>query len=126
MANGAAPSSGVYDLSHVSINGSREVVSYQQPSRPVTQTPLREDYPAHAEGLLAELRASLEVAVATMAAERIVPGAEAGVYLEVETLGDKALPALDQRERDGIRVFNAPGVGVLERGSSRPHHSAGP
>lgn len=103
MANGATPRSGGYDLSHVSINGSKSVEAYQPRRRLIRPSPLREDYTAHAQSLLQDLRASLEQAVAAMAAERIVPGAEAGVYLEVESLAEKALPAL---ERDGIRVAN--------------------
>jgi hypothetical protein len=106
MANGAAPRLGAYNRSHISIDGSKAVEAYQPRSRPVRPAQLRSDYPGHAQSLLTDLRTALDQAVAAMAADRILPGAEAGVYLEVETLADKALPPLDQRERDGIRVAN--------------------
>lgn len=93
-------------LPHISIDGRRSANPFRPPTGPREVQDLRKDYPGHAQRLEAELARSLDEAFAAMAAARMMPTAEAGAYLEFETLPKKPLPIEIERRSDGIRVAN--------------------
>jgi hypothetical protein len=72
---------------HVRIDLFRASGQYRYPLRPQTRTPKRDDYRAHAEGLLQQLTAALGAIPPPDADQRIaIPGQQSGTIVEVETL----------------------------------------
>lgn len=75
----------IRNLAHVQIDAFRESAQYRFPNRPIDRQPKRDDYPAHAAQLLAQLTEALAAAPDP---ERRIPiqGQQPGVLVEVETL----------------------------------------
>lgn len=77
----------VRDRPHISINAFREAVQYSFPSRAQQRKPLREDYAAHAAGLLDQLSRALGALPTAAADPRLsVDGLKPGTVVEVSTL----------------------------------------
>lgn len=75
----------VRNVAHVSIDAFREPAQYRFPNRPIDKQPKRDDYPAHAAQLLAQLTAA--IAAAPDQGRRLaIDGQQPGVLVEVETL----------------------------------------
>lgn len=100
------------DLSHIPIVRWRESAQYTYPKTRRERRERRDDYPAHAAGLIEQLTTALGVLPAPAADQRIpIAGLKRGVLVEVETMvpGERAkatrIPSLD---------FVAQGITVLK------------
>jgi hypothetical protein len=75
------------DLPHISIDAWREAARYEYPSRKQSRKPLRDDYVAHAQGLLAQLSNAVGVMPLPGAHQTLaIDGLRSGVLVEVATL----------------------------------------
>jgi hypothetical protein len=78
---------GVRDRPHISISAFREAAQYSFPTRAQQRKPLREDYAAHAAGLLNQLDRALGDLPAPNADARLsIDGLKPGTVVEVSTL----------------------------------------
>jgi hypothetical protein len=74
------------DRPHISINAFREATQYEFPTRAQQRKPLRENYVAHADALLAQLTQALGALPAAAADPRLqVEGLKPGTVVEVST-----------------------------------------
>ncbi|MHC2273672.1 hypothetical protein ACVME8_000283 [Bradyrhizobium diazoefficiens] len=74
------------DRPHISINAFREATQYEFPTRAQQRKPLRENYVAHADALLAQLMQALGALPAAAADPRLqVEGLKPGTVVEVST-----------------------------------------
>jgi hypothetical protein len=72
------------DRPHISINAFREATQYEFPTRAQQRKPLRENYVAHADALLAQLTQALGALPAVTADPRLqVEGLKPGTVVEV-------------------------------------------
>ena len=78
---------GMRDRPHISISAFREAAQYSFPTRAQQRKPLREDYAAHAAGLLNQLDLALGDLPAPNADARLsIDGLKPGTVVEVSTL----------------------------------------
>jgi hypothetical protein len=102
------------DRPHISISAFREAAQYSFPTRGQQRKPLREDYAAHAAGLLNQLNLALGNLPVPAADPRLnVDGLKPGTVVEVSTLPP------GQGSRQG-------GEDSSELGVSRPRHCGSP
>ncbi|MDB5610116.1 MAG: hypothetical protein JWP25_7016 [Bradyrhizobium sp.] len=84
------------DLAHISIDAWREAAHYGYPSRNQSRKPLRDNYVAHAQGLLDQLSNAVGLMPLPGADQRLaIDGLGAGVLVEVGTL----MPAEGSRSK---------------------------
>jgi hypothetical protein len=77
----------VRDLPHIAIDAWREAARYEFPSRDQTRKPLRDDYAAHAQGLIDQLAAALPAAPLPGADSRLhIKGLSPGALIAVSTM----------------------------------------
>ena len=103
------------DRPHISISAFREAAQYSFPTRAQQRKPLREDYAAHAAGLLNQLNLALGSLPLPAADPRLnVDGLKPGTVVEVSTLPP------------GQRLARQGGEDSSELGVSRPRHCRSP
>ena len=75
------------DRPHIAIDAWREAARYEFPARDQTRKPLRDDYSAHAQGLIVQLAAALPAAPAAGADSRLhIEGLSLGALIAVSTM----------------------------------------
>ncbi|MCW2319130.1 hypothetical protein M2322_004699 [Rhodoblastus acidophilus] len=104
-----SPVDGEHNSPHIDISVLKTEVAYSPVTGPVTPSPLRADYVAHAARLIAGLQAAFTVSARP--SEERPPGVEPGVIVEVETMPldsprkkTKPVPDLDFTQQS-IRVL---------------------
>jgi hypothetical protein len=78
---------GARDRPHISLDEWRETAAYEYPTRNQARKPLRDDYTAHATGLLDQLTTALgDIPIGANDARLLVQGLKPGAIVEVATL----------------------------------------